>query len=574
LYVNAGRELSAVTGGFEACPANDAGWRIDKNSNVRVQNLVLEGQGTATDGLGYGLMVIQDGDDEFVGLNLDIFYTGYHAFGHIGVGGERNVATVINVNAGLCVNRGGTGAAGSGDITVFVSYAGFGEAEYYQYECTARYGALPSSDWKAVPGLRHGSALYTHTNGDQWTQSLMLCWKTGADLCVNPVKSINILGAPRPATDIADARAFIVEDQPGRIASWWQQPGIVAINCIRDLTKPPQGPGDGPFVGLNYGTLTIAGWLINCTLTVDAALFSVNEYVAVGTYGSSTQYINCHFEIRNANNPVSFHHTWLDPVQVSAGLKLTNSIISFSTVNGARTALALNNSPGTLRSNAYYLPNLPADPALGYSGDAGAIVLPRPFPAGLVPSEFSTLFNAGAPNGLEYDQRRQPRGPLRTIGPLTGTASPIPRAGFVVAGQGEFDISDDPVLALATARQIQLRFDEPVETGLTALQLVGPGNVGIPLSSLSYSADRKTVTFHTLAALEKGRYHVSFAGQPVGQFRVLPGDFTGDGKVDTADFLMFRLNFLGTNLTFDIDGDGHVDTRDFLILRQNFLASL
>jgi len=54
-------------------------------------------------------------------------------------------------------------------------------------------------------------------------------------------------------------------------------------------------------------------------------------------------------------------------------------------------------------------------------------------------------------------------------------------------------------------------------------------------------------------------------------FHKLTGDFNGDAKVDAADFLMFRFNYLSNNLAFDLNGDGQVDSGDFLKFRLQFM---
>ncbi|MBX7103495.1 MAG: hypothetical protein K1X57_05415 [Gemmataceae bacterium] len=58
-----------------------------------------------------------------------------------------------------------------------------------------------------------------------------------------------------------------------------------------------------------------------------------------------------------------------------------------------------------------------------------------------------------------------------------------------------------------------------------------------------------------------------------GVFR-LYGDANGNGKVESDDFLAFRLAFLSANDAFDFDGSGTVDSGDFLRFRLNFLAQI
>ncbi|MBX7104355.1 MAG: hypothetical protein K1X57_09740, partial [Gemmataceae bacterium] len=52
------------------------------------------------------------------------------------------------------------------------------------------------------------------------------------------------------------------------------------------------------------------------------------------------------------------------------------------------------------------------------------------------------------------------------------------------------------------------------------------------------------------------------------------GDADGNGQVTSADFLSFRLAFLGSSTAFDFDGNGSVDSGDFLQFRLRFLQSV
>lgn len=63
-------------------------------------------------------------------------------------------------------------------------------------------------------------------------------------------------------------------------------------------------------------------------------------------------------------------------------------------------------------------------------------------------------------------------------------------------------------------------------------------------------------------------------GTPGNTFFRLFGDADGSGQVNAADFLAFRLAFLGSSPTFDIDASGQVDSIDFLGFRLNFLKSI
>ncbi|MBX7104674.1 MAG: right-handed parallel beta-helix repeat-containing protein [Gemmataceae bacterium] len=63
------------------------------------------------------------------------------------------------------------------------------------------------------------------------------------------------------------------------------------------------------------------------------------------------------------------------------------------------------------------------------------------------------------------------------------------------------------------------------------------------------------------------------ATPPVGIFR-LYGDTDGSGKVDSTDFLAFRLAFLSSQDALDADGNGSVDSGDLLRFRLNFLMQV
>ncbi|MBX7105442.1 MAG: right-handed parallel beta-helix repeat-containing protein [Gemmataceae bacterium] len=58
-----------------------------------------------------------------------------------------------------------------------------------------------------------------------------------------------------------------------------------------------------------------------------------------------------------------------------------------------------------------------------------------------------------------------------------------------------------------------------------------------------------------------------------GIFRMF-GDATGNGKVESDDFLAFRIAFLTSNDTFDFNGNGQVDSTDFLQFRLHFLSQV
>jgi hypothetical protein len=68
--------------------------------------------------------------------------------------------------------------------------------------------------------------------------------------------------------------------------------------------------------------------------------------------------------------------------------------------------------------------------------------------------------------------------------------------------------------------------------------------------------------------------YVSGSEPATGIFRLF-GDASGNGKVESDDFLAFRLAFLSSSDTFDFNGNGSVDSStDLLQFRLNFLKQI
>jgi len=570
LYVNAAVDPFLIYGGLEVCPNDGIGWNVE-GDNVRLENLRLEGNGVIPSGQGYGLRVTHNGAYwEFVGVGLEVFYTGYHAIGQIGqYQGNNSVATLVDCRAGLCVNRFGTGGAGSGDITVYVSYADYGGNEYIQYNCEAAYGALPSADWGAVPGLAHGQGFYCHI-GTGGFLNLVICQGTKIGGGQNPLKLINQIDSAAPANSLAEARAFIVEDEPGPIASWWQKTGVVVINCVLDRRVPPQLPGTGQSTFV-YGSLNVAGWMINCTATVDASLQYSGQYLFLYSGFDRSKMINCHIDIYNAPNTAFLRNPGLDPAVFCPDATLTNSIVSLSAAS--TTGIGLINHPDHLRHNGYFLTQPSTNPWHVYTNDPGAVTLPARFPAGRSPSPSSPLYNGGDANGLEYDAFRRPRGSRRTIGPLAGADLPAPTA--VRAGWGIRSSLLTPGSVLASPLVDRLAVTFPVEPDVHFNSLtLWDEQASVALASMNYDPVTRTATWSTVLPLPTGRYTVELDGRPIASFAVLPGDITGSGTVDATDFGIFRTLFGSLSVQADLDGDGDVDASDFLMFRQYFGTSL
>jgi hypothetical protein len=134
--------------------------------------------------------------------------------------------------------------------------------------------------------------------------------------------------------------------------------------------------------------------------------------------------------------------------------------------------------------------------------------------------------------------------------------------------------SDNALVGLAAA------VDDSGPTTIVTLTFTGG-----PLQSGSLADGRYTLTafssqistsYSSLDGNSDGTAGDDFtlAGTPAnGLFRLF-GDADGNGTVNSADFLNFRLAFLTTSVAFDADGSGTVDADDFLAFRLNFLKSV
>lgn len=560
LFLNCGDNPALVPGGFETCPDDGLGW-VMLGDNIRLQNLRIEGHGIAPHGQSYGLAIGQAGPRrEFVGIGLEVYYTGYHAIGQIiQYAGSKGAVTLIDCSAGLCVNRDSEGDPNNGDITVYVAYGDFGGNEFISYNCEAKYGTLPSADWGAVPGKRHGSAFLCHV-GQGGYLDLVIVEKTRTVDCENPLIFRNILGNVRQATTLADVRGYIVEDGPGNPKSVYIGSPAAIINCVFDYSNPT--PEFDYHYSFSYNQFSI-GWLINCTIKIDAT--NQNSYYFLlmhSVSGNGVQAIHCHIDIYNAPRPLYWDVPFSNGPDMSYA-RISNSIISFST--SASTGLGVINNAEQLQHNAYYLPNLETS-LWGYSGDTGAVSLSQRYPVGLRPTPSSPLYDGGLDGLVEYDQQRQPRGSINTIGPLNGVPLPAPTAVKALWGERNSLLEPNTRLWSAGTNRIQVEFPYDVDLRINALQLYDTMDL-IPWSNFSYDPATRIAEWTLATPLPKGHYTLELDAQPLLAFSVLPGDFNGDGVVGSADFNIFRLNYGTTNFVGDLDGDGHVNALDFQIFR-------
>ena len=427
-------------------------------------------------------------------------------------------------------------------------------------------GALPSSDWAAQPGMRHGEALYTHV-GQGGEMRLLLCWKTAAGLTsANPVAWVNILEGGASANTLDDVRGYMVEDRPGPIASWWQKLGTVSINNVLDQQSIL--PAYNAYhTAMYFGPFQVGGYLINCTFKVDASPQFNGRLDFLYTVLDATKYINCHIDISNATVPSYFRNQNLSP-DAAFNSTITNTIISLQST--VETGVNEVNDAFHLVHNAYFLQQ---GAQAQYTGDTGAVTLSQRFASGMVPSPSDPIFDGGIANGLEYDQNRQPRGTRRTIGPLNGAPLPLPNDVRIGWGASFMSLGNNTVIPSHRTENITLTFPNDVDVKAASVRLWSATGQ-VTLGAFSYQAATRTATWALSTALARGTYVLEMDSQPLKGFRVLPGDLDGDGAVAASDFILFRLMFGGNSPMGDFDGDGSVSAADFINFRLFFGSSL
>jgi len=315
----------------------------------------------------------------------------------------------------------------------------------------------------------------------------------------------------------------------------------------------------------------VGGWMINCTAKVDASHQSAGFYQFIQASQDYTKYINCQIDISNCVSPTYFRNPNLDPSTTAFGLTLTNSIVSLQS-NG-QTGLNAVNDAQHLIHNAYYLPQISANPSLEFTGDVGGVTLPYRFASGRVPSLASPLYDGGVADGLEYDQRRQPRGSRRTIGPLAGAALPMPSDVSIRWGVESKSLGTNSVVPSNMTDRIVLSFATDVDVQPASLRLFSD-TAAIPIGDLTYDPVAHTASWLLTAPLPIGRYSLELDTQPIKSFRILPGDINGDGTVSASDFILFRQVFGSNSSLGDFNGDGSTDSNDFLLFRQVFGSSI
>jgi hypothetical protein len=154
-------------------------------------------------------------------------------------------------------------------------------------------------------------------------------------------------------------------------------------------------------------------------------------------------------------------------------------------------------------------------------------------------------------------------------------------------------VATEVVSPLDGVDTISVRFSERViANGDELIASFNGGQLALNVSAFSYDTSTDIATFGLLSPINLGEADISFLSSitdfsqkpledvPAFSVRVLPGDATGDGRVDLADFTALRNSFgrtqvdPGYSVFTDFDQSTFVDLGDFTILRNNFGVSL
>lgn len=276
-----------------------------------------------------------------------------------------------------------------------------------------------------------------------------------------------------------------------------------------------------------------------------------------------------------------------DPAQPD----LQGTVLAFHSLIGVIDGLGAVLDPASL-NNISGIGGFPADPLLEPIGLNGGTTLTHELKLGSPAIDFGIN-----PAGLANDQRGTgfPRfaGAGVDIGAFERVSATTPAKVTAVTVNGG-------AAQRSRVLSVEVTFDNPLNLPMNpadAFELKrNSDNAAVALSATA-SGNTVTLTFTggpvQAGSLLDGRYTLTIlaaqssnldgngdgtagddytlVGTPAnGLFRLF-GDADGSGQVDAADFLAFRLAFLGNSPVFDVAGDGFVDPSDFLAFRLNFL---
>lgn len=437
IYMNTGGPNPNFAQFYEMVPMGTGTFNVT-GDNVRLQNIAVHGTGFSPDGSGVGLQVFHSSSGvyyEFVGIDCDFIYTGYHSIVHVTAADNRML--LVRCRAGYCTNRSGTGTAGSGDTNPINSYAGSGGQEYIVLRCGVVGGTLPSWDWAAQAGQNHSSAgVFVHTNDPAASQP-KLAMVVGTNYYENnPFHAAGgtaVFGPSSGSDLITDARAWIIGENvavPGPFTNM----GIgkkdrVWINCKFALNRDAadtsgvvlQGTSDFP----------LKGWCINChykvtitggNATIDNVLYHNNG----GSLPCDVILIHCRLEVIGIQHLGSWRY-----VDTDCGSRARFLNCEFTAADtGVRAGYgAFYSSSGSISTSTYNCC------AIAQPNDRTAYptMYPPAGSTGLVhytmgatipdtaPVTGDLRFGTGGANALEYDIDENPRdGTRHDIGPHVG----------------------------------------------------------------------------------------------------------------------------------------------------------
>lgn len=301
LHINVGADPSGVSPlGWEGTVRGTTQTHVITGNFQRVQNLIFLGSGITEPGnaSGYGLLVLGNVAEEHVLVNVDVFYTGYHAVGHIST---KSIATWVGCRAGLCENRNEgntTGQAANG--TVYVSFCGSGDQELVMWDCEVTHGTLPSYDWTGNAGM---GGVLMHTAGISYP-ALCLSYRTVYATTEHPCGYGTTFGTAESFT-WSGQRAWVIEEKiktpyrcgfsiPDRGDAGGGNWSSVVISGY-DADLPMLGSAGYLLGGRGF-------WLLNSTFDVDCSGFS-GTFNLLGNVASNTTYValGCRFSVTNTN---------------------------------------------------------------------------------------------------------------------------------------------------------------------------------------------------------------------------------------------------------------------------------
>lgn len=182
----------------------------------------------------------------------------------------------------------------------------------------------------------------------------------------------------------------------------------------------------------------------------------------------------------------------------------------------------------------------------------------------------------------EYDHTNVVSNPPTSIGNRAVTVGDVPRGTNIPNLDGVMVMSDFPTGLLFTLDVDSDPLDGG-QDGLRELQPIGPSGQPVRLLNL-INAARSSRGLGTT-----NRADIRFGINTPGEMYILnkrdgiirrlvvalPGDYNGDGTVDTADYGVWKSNFGSSDmLAADGNGDGLVDAADYAVWRDNLGAAL